>query len=709
MSEQFGAEVSNTVHNQGHILSLLQIGHMHGHVSIHMGDLRQTETEEVLAEYQSYLVATFQPADPPAYESFREVFREKRWGLLLGEPGSGRESAAIALHDFCGLRVHSPVLDEKPHLRLDRLFPVAGGGYLIDLSGVSSPGENLVRAVLSLKERVVSQKAALLVIASSERFATELPQAPLLWIERPSGIDVLSRHLERLMGEGLGTTVTRHEAVRERMSKAAPADAARLARIAYRTYLPLQQQEIDVANWINQVLDAYGDWRKELDDWFGNHRGEGDAWHRIVLISTAFLEGHEASTVLTAADALARKLNIPPGDAGGLLGIGTDPTFEVVGAERVAGESVRFTRPEYADAVLEYVWAQFPRIREALIGWSGELVTGAPGNFLATVCRSWVRLALLRGDSALTMTLFDRWAGHTETERAAVEFSVAVASSPVLGRALRKRIREIARKSAGDHRSQTVAEVCVGYGRTDPVSALVRLKWLAEADEERVRRIVPIALDRMVTHEPNEELWAEVVHVIVNEWCHEGVSARRRWIALRFLVRTLGRLEAGVPERTENPGSGASHLIGSAVGHAVHMWRAVFDLCAADLEEERVGQRAKDREAVVNTLGAWIRVALSDDSRADAVVNTLVGAAAPPKGGDARTGARAFTAGGLILRWCERNGVDDTHAVVHRLLARLYTADSLDGAETDPHETSARPDVARTVSPLSDNGLYSRK
>lgn len=684
MSEQPGAGINNTIHNHGRILGMLQIGHLHGHVSIHLGDLGQTETEEVLAEYQSYLVATFQPADFPAYESFQKVFREERWGLLLGEPGSGRETTAIALHDSCGLRVHSPALDEKPHLRLDRLFPVSGSGYLIDLSGVPNPSENLVRSVLSLKERVTAQGAALVIIASSDRFATELAQAPLLRIGRPRGVHVLSRHLEHLLGMGLSETVVRQKTVRERMSEAAPADAARLARIVYRTYLPLREQEIDVTRWITLALDAYSDWRKELDGWFEERRGTDDAWHRIVLITTAFLEGREVSVVLIAADALARRLGIPPGDAGGLLGLGTDPTLKAIDAERSEGESVRFTRPEYGDAVLEYVWEQFPRVREALISWTGELVADASADLLATVCRSWVRLSLLRADAELTMTLFDRWAGREGTDRAAIEFAVDVASSPELGRVLRKRLREIARKPSGDRRSLTVAEVCVGYGRTDPVSALVRLKWLAEAEESRVRRVVPIALERMATGMASEELRTEVIHVVVNEWCHEGVSARRRWIALTFLNRFLGRLETDLPERLLRIESEGAGLVGATTDHVIRMWRAVFDLCAADLKDERTGESAK--ELVLSTLGAWIHAALSDDSRSDVVVEILVGAAASPRKDDARVSERAFTAGGLVLAWCERNGVDDAHTVLHRLLARLYTANTPEVSKTALHE-----------------------
>ncbi|WP_160050522.1 hypothetical protein [Nocardiopsis sp. FR4] len=656
MADQITGAVDNTFVNLGQILKLVQIGNMHGHISIHLGDMVHTETEAVLGEYQKYLAATFSPAEPEAYQRFRKVFDDQGRGVLEGEPGNGRETTAIALHTSRGLRVHSIPLDEKPRMRLARTMPVPGNGYLVDLSALPRIEEPVVTELRALGVRAAAAGAALTVLARPGQLLGELHEVPVFRVRRPPGITVLAGHLEYLLGASEQRVWTTWGAVQDKMRDAAPADAVRLARIAYQSR-PTDSRTC-TETWTRNALSAYGDWRGELDGWFAEHRGDtAAAWDRIVLITTAMLEGREASEVFTAADALARILDVRPGDVGGLSGLGVDPSLEVVGARRTRDRGVCFTRPEYADAVLEYVWEQLPRLRGHLVTWTGDLIAEGSPQLAAQIWRACERLALLRGDQALTVTFFDHWTQDGRTRQAAVDFAATVAESPDFGRAIRRRLYDIAKKPSSDHQAVAVARVCALYGLSNPVSALVRLKWLAQAESERARQA---ALDAVETLAGEAERWFDVVEAVLDGWCHEGVPARRRQVAFRFLVRALAGSEDGAPEmlvwlRTYGDGDRAADRVAD-------MWGTVLDQ----------GDEALAQDAV----GTWVSCVLEDASRFEDVANVLVRAV---NGGDGllseeRKNRRTVTAGRMIVLWCERNGVDFRNSAVHALQARLYGA-----------------------------------
>lgn len=653
MAEHIAGTVDNTFVNLGQILKLVQVGNMHGNISIHLGDMVHTETEAILGEYQKYLVATFSPADPEAYQRFEKVFDEQRQAILTGEPGNGRETAAIALHASCGLRVHSIPLDEKPRMRLARTFPAPGNGYLVDLSALTRINDPTIKELRALGARAVASEAALTIITRPGQLVGELHEVPVFTVRRPQGIDVLSQHLHSLFEESTQKVWTTWRDVRHRMRDAGPADAVRLARIAYQSK-PTDDRTC-TETWIRKTLSAYGDWRSELDGWFAEHRGDDAVWDRIVLISAAVLEEQDPSDVLDAADALARVVGVPPGQAGGLSGLGVDPTLEAVGARRTQGRGVCFTRPEYADAVLEYVWEQLPRFREHLVTWVSELVAETNSRLVAPVREACARLALLRRDQSLTVDFFDRWAQSGSTRQVAADFAAEIASSPDLGRAIRDRLYSIARKPASDHQAVAVARACAVYGRTNPVSALVRLKWLAQAESERARQA---ALDALEELAKDTELWFEVVDALLNEWCHEGVATARRETALRFLVRALTASTEGIPERLLWSRTYTDST--RATDHVADMWGTVLDQ----------GDEALAREAV----GTWFSCVLEDASRFEDVAGVLVRAVS---GGDRglneeRVNRRIVIAGRMVVRWCEHHGVDIGHKAVYALQARLY-------------------------------------
>ncbi|WP_157756101.1 hypothetical protein [Nocardiopsis dassonvillei] len=655
MAENPAGTVNNTSINLGQILKLVQVGNLYGNISFHLGDMVHTETEAVLEEYQRYLAATFSPAEPELYRQFRKEFEQQRWAVLAGEPGNGRETAAIALHAWCGMRVHSISLDEQPGKRLARTLPIPGNGYLVDLSALTRIDRSTVMELRALRARVAENEAALTILTRPGQLTGELHELPVFHVRRPPGIAVLSEHLKYLIGENRQKVWTTWQGVQDKVRDAVPSDAVRLARIAYQSR-PTDDRTC-TETWIRGALDAYGDWKGELNGWFAEHSGDTGAWNRIALIAVAVLEGRQALEVFDAADDLAQVLGERPRGVGGIFGPGVDLTLETVGAKRVPGDGVCFTRPEYADAVLEYVWEQLPRLRKHLVAWMSGLVAENP-QLVTPVREACVRLALSRKDQPLTVDFFDNWAKSARTRQAAADFAAKIASSPDLGKEIRKRLYDIARNPTPDHhQAVAVASACATYGRTNPASALTRLKWLAQAESEKVRQA---ALDALEELAEDGEQWFDVVGAVLNEWCHEGVSPRRREVAFRFLVRALSASTEGVPERLL--WSSTHPDAARAADHVADMWGAVL------------GRR--DDDLALEAVGTWISCVLEDASRFEEVSDILVRAAAGGRSGlsEEAVSRRTVTAGRMIVHWCERNDVDLGTRAVYTLQARLYKA-----------------------------------
>ncbi|MDT0330021.1 hypothetical protein [Nocardiopsis lambiniae] len=684
MAEPVSGTVKNTLVNWGQILKMVQIGNLHGHLAIYLGDMGRLTTEEVRNEYQQYLEATFVPADQENFDRFQKYFSEdgKRLAVLVGEPGSGRETAAIALHSSIGLSVHSISLsealgspvkvsesqNEAPDILLSRTHPLSGVGYLVDVSGLRRIDDKTLGELSALASRVVAEKAALTIVARPGQLDGELIHVPVLHVRRPAGIDVLARHLGHLFGAAIRNAWVSWNSVTELMRTASPADAARLARIAFQ----IKNSGYDGGGfdtWIRTSIDAYGDWASDIRGWFEEHRGgDAEVWSRVVLITTAFLEGNSADDVLGSADLLAHELKIGPGDAGGLTGLGVDPTLELVGAHRAPDGLVRFRKPDYASAVLVYLWEQHPRLRESLRSWTDSLITEVSSKPATTLRSTWTRLALLRRDQALTVDLFNRWSREGKTRLSAAVFAAEIASSPDFGSAMRARLYDAARSPVSEHQAVAVAYACALYGEVNPASALVRLKWLAEADSDRVRRAVLRALEDLAG---NDERWFDVVDALLQEWCGVGTSDGRRSVAHRFAVRSLAASDHGVPLLLTRMNT-YTGLDRQGMGdYIADLWGALLD--------------TEDEEIALQAVGTWVSCTLEDETRFDDIeelfIRAVVGGGEAEVTGEKVKG-RILTAMRMINQWCTGNGVDPRVNTVYTLQARLLASHVPGGASS---------------------------
>lgn len=676
--------VNNTavINNPVEFLKMVQLGHLHGNLFVYQFNGEGLEPESKSWQYQKYLADTFHPASRESYERFREVFQDRRWAVLVGESGNGRETAAIALHTSCGLRVHQVQFsqdndnpDEKPYRRLSRTRPIPGAGYIVDLSVMHSVDERVVDAVRGLWQKLDGLDSALTVITSPGTYDTVFPDAAVFKVDRPLAIDVLAKHLKYFPDARGVETLARWPKVMELMGRASVADAVRMANVGLRAYSARDPQE-SVGAWANEAIGIYSDWKAELDRWFDDHRGGPEAaWNRIVLISVATFEGLDSEKVLRAADTLAPLLRVEKGDAGGLTGLGVEPTLKLVGAERGEDGRVRFTKPEFAAAVLDYVWSQLPRIHEELLAWTDAIAARHPEECFEAVREAWVGLAQRRNDPELTTRLLDEWMEGNAPRKAVAGLAAQVASWPGFGSRMRRRLYEWARKPKTDEHAIMVAMACSIYGRDDAVSALFRLKWLAQSDTAKVREA---ALDALEEIAEDTGRFFDVVRAIVDDWSHSGVPPERREIARRFVIGCLARAEGGVPQLLLRIESVSGELRDRTVRHVTDMWRSVLD------------QRGD--EATLSAVGPWLACILESEASSELVTQLLVAAVADSDQGPGGTEAsgRTVVLGQAIIEWCDRNGVDRGARPVYGLLTRLFTSHEpfSDGGVRRPYSVS---------------------
>ena len=668
MVAQQAAPVNNSAvfNNPVEFLKMVQLGHLHGNLFVYQFNAQGLEPERKSRQYQKYLADTFHPASREAYERFLEVFKAKRWGVLVGEPGSGRETAAIALHTSCGLQVHQVQFgsdndnpDETPHRLLSRTKPIPGAGYIVDLSMVNSVDAQIVNAIRALWQKLEGVDSALIVITPPGTYDTAFSEAPVFQVDRPLAIDVLAKHLAYFPNAKGVEALPRWPEVRTLMTEASPTDAVRMANIGFRTFTARDTQERFDA-WVYEAIAIYSDWKAELDRWFDEHRGGPEAaWNRIVLVSVATFEGLDSEKVLRAADTLAPMLRVEKGDAGGITGLGVEPTLRLVGAERGEDDRVRFTKPEYAAAVLDYVWSQLPRIHPELLAWTDAIAAQHPKECLEAVRDAWIGLALRRNDPELTIRLLNEWMEGKAPRKAVAGLAAKVASWPDFGSKMRRKLYEWARKPKTDDHAAVVATACAIYSRDDTISALFRLKWLAQSDSEKAREA---ALDALMEIAEDTEGFFEVVRAMVDDWSHSGVLAERRKIARRFIIGRLARAENEVPELLLRIESTSGELRDRTVRHVADMWRSVL------------GQRGD--EAMLEAVGPWVACVLEPEASCELVTRIFVEAVAGTEQvpGGTEANGRTIVLGQAIIEWCDRNGVDRGARPVYGILTRLFTA-----------------------------------
>ncbi|ASU85156.1 hypothetical protein CDO52_22290 [Nocardiopsis gilva YIM 90087] len=587
-------ETDNTDNSAGDVSGhLIQVGSltggMYAHYHFHEQPRAERETYEdkqwisrairVHAERVHNVCSTFVPPDSDEYErGFLPDFLDVRIGVVTGEPGTGRTTAAIHALAFSGKEIRE-VSPEDADWDPRRLVAEPGYAYLLDLTSL---GEAITRyrpRVRDFATRVAESESWLALVATARQWqADPIDGFARLDLRTPPDPEpVFARHLAHLRSNDEAQRWLRHDEVRALLKGRSPAEAARLAADAdrFRHGAPVLLDE-EFKQWVTTTLGAFGNWSQELRAWFGRREGSGE-FDIALLQAVALLEGCPSDVVLEQTHRLARLWEVESPFPTVVSGAALWKLLEDVGAELADDKTVHLPKQGYGAAVLDFLWHEYPRSRDAVLRWSRTAALALPWWQRADVAHRWYALAARNGDVRPLTRLFLDWAESLPLQPAIVDITARAAVHPELARPVRRFVYDLANTPSARRSVATDAalvRVCGYYGRVEPRSALTRLKWIADrADVDRLRVELHDALTSIAYDAGGR---AAVVREL-GEWIADGRG--RAGIAGAFLAGLLTRSGGGQrPLLFDDLVLTRNNITPEAVGDA---WVALFTSGAA--------------------------------------------------------------------------------------------------------------------------------
>lgn len=514
---------------------------------------------------------------------------------LLGRPGCGRRTTGTVLLARRSAVVERVVLDAEDLGR--QLETTQGHGYLLDLD---EDRDQLTPKTGAWIGRLVAQLRAMnscLVVRAHERSwrALGLSNDALhaIHLTSPPALSVFRRHLAAMTSEPAAEDWEQREPICRHLAAATPPDGVRMAHIVAKT-IPAQ---ISVDQQLNQVISEYTNWAAELAAWFQKTTGPGHGYKRALLLAAAALEGAPASTVFTAADGLARIVELPREPGGPLAGADASELVRQIEAE-LKDRSIRFPRPAYAASVLDHVWHQRPQLHKDLREWLAA-VPASGDEDSECAAEALTMLAIRQHDASLISGAARRWAEEAASRRdLAVTELTRAALSDEIGRDVRRQLYDWARTSVGEPTQLTVAEVCRGpLARQYPQIALTRLRNLVLRTNVIVRESVFESLAALVR---DPALYSTVTSEVAR-WVNEDEP--RRSAGLQAFQRLATPGEDG--QVAILPGVGEPNL-----DLLADLWRVAL----------RDGKQAG---AAARLASRWLDVAARDQAPREPVVEIL--------------------------------------------------------------------------------------
>ncbi|MGA3540448.1 hypothetical protein ACK8GE_14285, partial [Micromonosporaceae bacterium DT194] len=329
--------------------------------------------------------------------------------------------------------------------------------------------------------------------------------------------------------------VIEHTAIVQVLEKAAVADAARLARIVVTAVR--RNPEAQLENLVQEVQGAYRNWDDELARWFNDEKNGLRA--RLFLVAAAMLEGEQAATILSTANALGKRLgDLPTAHPDGLAEAGLRTLTKVINAE-IVDTRLRFRRAYYASAVLSFIHVdRSAAFRKGLWEWAIDLpLAERRGTAAERVVEMLVAMVLRHGDTRPLVRLVG-WTGRSDLRPYVVQALTSTAVSDEVGVEVRALLYRWSRSSASDEHSLcTIAEVCSGeLAELYPRVSLTRLGHLATRESVPVREAVVSATLRLWER---PRLRRRVLDALII-WLGDDSDARTEtaWQALTALAST---------------------------------------------------------------------------------------------------------------------------------------------------------------------------
>ncbi|CAM5633564.1 hypothetical protein SSPIM334S_03069 [Streptomyces spiroverticillatus] len=394
------------------------------------------------------------------------------------------------------------------------------------------------------------------------------------------------------------------------------------------------EDEVDlpasIAEQASSVAAARKNWEDDLYTW---HEKPGrTSFQRNFLLAASVLRGASVGHVYAKAADLTEKLEDEKIKVTGQQAPGVIAMTRAISAERTSDGTIRFTRPHWDDAALEYFWNDRPLSRGPFLEWLAQAPLDEPKEALESVGRDDRRaLAERIGEFAVRWAVRHRrqepleeivkaWHAQTKDKGDKAKdkglwplavglldsAAVQPASAPyiqamLLSWAMRK---DLSLQLA-------VVSVCTGeFGRTHTGKALRRLRHTAMFDHPDVASALQDAV---------RTLWADVsvrrmLFGYVVEWCGmekiRGTVGLRTFAALAASARPDGE---GIPLLLDNSDAEEEDSFRPPVAGLVSGWRTLL----------RQGPGPTEDREVDKAVYLWLDAALHHPALKSLILDSL--------------------------------------------------------------------------------------
>ncbi|WP_441246971.1 hypothetical protein [Kitasatospora sp. McL0602] len=478
--------------------------------------------------------------------------------VLVTERGTGGRTEALRLLDDClplDARLFELLPDwEKPDAALIPEEP--NTGYLLNLATEGGFLSDRFREQLAqYAVRARTDGTWLVVLASRDAWGsvadaasgTAVPAVPAI---RPSAAGVVERRLlaksdtaDRVKWLSMSDSVF----VNLLTPDTAPGEAERLAGIIARATAH------DDAN----ARAEYKNWEGVLEQWFSGDE-DGAPRPRALRIAGAFLDCCPARVVLDAADRLLAmsQVNWPTLPGGPLAGpdaksrcADADIAFRANGTASISQD-----RPGIDRAVLRHVWHTRPQLVPVLKDWLGQISAAKEiaEPYRERLASALTTLAESEGPGTI-LDLVEQWLAQEGRKSLAVNVLDDLAVHPVIGAAVRDKLRNWAKGTSKGERQRAVVAVCGRQlGRDFPHIALTRLRYVLDqpADEATARA----ALDTLAGMLGEPTLAAQVLKALVDWMPEQDGDARPPSTSATTFI---GLLDLGTAGTADDDGVGS--------------------------------------------------------------------------------------------------------------------------------------------------------
>jgi hypothetical protein len=603
------------------------VGNLHGDLIVQLARLRRMEKLE--REYVDAVLRSY--VDRPLFDGALTLdtagagrrLRERHCLVLLGEPGAGRRTTAVALLGRLDVPLHK-VPDWEPgqsdQFTAADLPATPGAGYLFVHPDGDTASTELGHQLRAYREKLAAAGSFLVVVATPSAWNVTGES----WHDVTFTVGALNR--QRLLAAHVRLLSPRPDLapifldprIEDVVARATPRDVVRLAGLVART-TQTDGADLDPEHAAAEILGAYQEWTAHLEGWFDRHRQAGD---RLFLLAAAVLETSPAGRVLRLAEELGDLMEGKQPARNSITTAGIRELARTVGAHLEGRDNrLHFDRPAYASSVLDYFLAdRSDGFRADLLTWlkqapkAGHQAEAA--EIAEQVAASVLGVVLRRRDLGLALGLASSWAGSKLLRPSLVALLTAVALSPEAGPRMRARLNQWATQSSSPAVWELIADVCTGdLADAYPRVALTRIKNLAlRADATRA----PIVVDAVRRLWAHPALRGDLLERLV-EWLGEPDTP-----AFGVAVQAIAGLNSETI-RQAYAQSLTGPALSSALGNVIELLDQIDEL----------------RE----TVHGWLDAGLADELFADWLIAALTAAMQGPGSARRITGIRTFADG----------------------------------------------------------------